>query len=205
MTGVAKNHFWKQFENTCARDFGGAGRFPANQGGALDFETPYAIGQCKTMEARRITGKAEQIGKRGKVLKRLVVIRTKKKQVSYTIGDLFKWVRAVDLSGRLTTERREKWPVVCVKVRRGAGMRSETLFCLSKESAGEWIGTARALYAPYDATVNGMTLDALTTFIETMAREKSALIGARVFWSGYELVAMGRTRFLESYAFKRVD
>jgi len=59
------------FENKCARDFGGAGRFPANQGGALDFETPYAIGQCKTMK----TGAA---------------------RASYSVRDVMTWAREIE-------------------------------------------------------------------------------------------------------------
>lgn len=171
----------------------------------MDFETPHAIGQCKTMESQKITAKLEKVGKRGKVLKAKVTIRTAKKKCSYTVGDLLKWVKAIDLLGRLTKERKEKWPVVCVKVRRGIGARSETLFCISKEAAKDWIGSAKALYEPYPASERGMTLDALTVAVEALWIKEPKTIGVRVHWSGGEFVAMGRTRFLESYQFKKAS
>jgi len=177
---VAKNHFWKMFENKCARDFGGAGRFPANQGGALDFETPYAIGQCKTMK----TGAA---------------------RASYSVRDVMTWAREIEALAQQETARAEKWPVVCVKVRRGVAIRSETLFCLSMSAAASWIGAATALYATYPVTTHGVSLDRLTTFVEMIATMEPDTIGARVVLGRHAMVVIGRARFLQSYTFKRAN
>jgi hypothetical protein len=173
---VAKNHFWKQFENSCARDFGGAGRFPANQGGALDFETPWAIGQCKTMKVSA-------------------------KRASYSIADVATWAQELATMAR-SKDRCGKWPVVCVKVRRGEGVRSETLFCLSARAADEWIGTSGALYATL--RVNGPgSVESLTARVEAEMKAEPDVIGIRVTVGRRTFVAMGRTRFLRSYTFKR--
>jgi hypothetical protein len=176
---VAKNHFWKMFENKCARDFGGAGRFPANQGGALDFETPFAIGQCKTMQ-------------------------TKATRASYSVRDVMTWAREIEALTQHAS-RADKWPVVCVKVRRGVAIRSETLFCLAMSAAESRIGAARALYAPYPVTTHGVSLDRLTSFVEMLARTDPSTIGARVVLERGAMVVIGRTRFLQSYTFTRAN
>lgn len=175
---MAKNHFWKQFENRCARDFGGAGRFPANQGGALDFETAGAIGQCKTMSLSS-------------------------KKASYSIKDVHGWAKSIYGLGRGDKARREKMPVVCVKVRRGAGVRSEALFCLTYAAAVQWIGKASGLYGVYDVAARGLSLNALTEAVETLGREEPDTIGLRVTGAHVDFVAMGRTRFLQSYEFAK--
>lgn len=175
---MAKNHYWKQFERACSRDFGGVGRFPANQGGELDFETPYAIGQCKT------TGADKR---------------------SYTVHSIAELTQKIHHLGRRDSLRREKWPMVCVKVRRGAGVKSEALYCVAMVAAEEWIGSPRSLYAEYMVKERGPSLDALTDAVETLLREEPETIGVRVMGCKTQFVAMARARFLQSYTFKKAE
>lgn len=194
---MAKNTFWKMFENKCARDFGGAGRFPANQGGALDFETPYAIGQCKTMVALVETDRTER--RKGKVVK----VRIAKKGASYRVMQISGWCQAVLACTRRGTERAEKWPVVCVKARRGAGVRSETLFCFSVTAAEEWMGETRKMMGTFDGGAKGATIETLTAAIEALGVAEPETFGVVVKSRGRAcFVVVGRSRFLETYTFK---
>jgi hypothetical protein len=195
---VAKNLFWKIFENKCARDFGGIGRFPANQGGALDFETPWAIGQCKTMISREATGATTR--RKGKTVK----VRADKTRPSYTLKQIAKWCQEVLALTRRGTEREGKWPVVCVKVRRGVGIKSETLFCLARRAADEWIGTTTNLLAPFDAMAGRQTVETLTAAVERLAYDEPETFGIQVTFKGHRsFVAIGRSRFLKTYQFAK--
>lgn len=194
---MAKNHFWKKFENSCARDFGGVGRFAANQGGALDFETPYAIGQCKTVVALVPTSRT--VRRKGKV----VLVRMAKKKPSYGIRDLQKWCAAVLAVTRRGTERALKWPVVCVKARRGAGMKSETLFCFAAVAAQEWMGETAKRFGAFDGSAKGATIETLTAAVEALGKTEPDAFGVVVTCKGRDsVVVVGRSRFLDTYAFK---
>lgn len=57
------NKAWKQHERRCAELIGGK-RYPANQGGRIDIEGPYFIGQCKevrTLSLAALTKLVEEI------------------------------------------------------------------------------------------------------------------------------------------------
>jgi hypothetical protein len=73
---------WKQFERGVARALGGK-RYPANQGGVIDVETPWEVVQCKERRAlslgdlTTLTGIIEEAG-RTKGKRGLVVVKVRR-------------------------------------------------------------------------------------------------------------------------------
>lgn len=94
------NKAWKQHERRCAELIEGR-RYPANQGGKIDIEGRYFIGQCK--EVRTLS-----------------------------LAALTKLVEEMDKLAKVGTDH--KLPVVCVKLRRGAGHESPTLMVVSDKT-----------------------------------------------------------------------
>lgn len=70
---------WKRQERDCAALFDGK-RFPANVGHRLDFESAWAIGQCKlvkTLSLEALTQLAEEMEREGRAANKLGVVCVK--------------------------------------------------------------------------------------------------------------------------------
>ena len=108
---MGKVEGWKQHERDSAALIDGK-RFPANQGGRVDVEGPWAIGQCKhvrTLSLMALTKLADEMHKAGLAAKKIGVVFAKIK------------MGAGRPASRLVVMHEEQWRLMLEEIRQVKG------------------------------------------------------------------------------------